>query len=190
MKSIEKPAGWIVRHQREKRNWRLRNVTGLHPTDPNWETGTYCKCHKKLRTSSEVKNSIIFDAIWIKGEKYPFVRSTFKIKSIKDEILEFDSYYFADDEPLKITPYIISGMKPRLYRTNPGKKLNKKDTKTLFDKIKKSYTKYKKGEKPKSIPTDEWKLMVVAAKKNMQKHHTCSFDSKSFIPIQSINAYL
>src|SRR5690242_15868297 len=114
--------GLLVIHQHDKANWKLRN--DKHPTDPNWETGTYCKCHKSLRESKLIKkNTMIFDTIWLSGRSFPYVRSAFSIKSRDDEKLQYDDYYFADEDPLEITPSIISRIKAGPYPTNPGIKL-------------------------------------------------------------------
>jgi len=179
--------GYLVIHQHDKKDWRLRN-TEKHPIDPNWETGTYCKCHKKLRTSPNAKHGLhIFDVVRIPDYSYPCVRSAFLVEESDGEKLYFDSFLFADKEPLEITPKIIPTIKPGLTRTNPGKKLILKECKKLWKELeKKSTKKYKKGEKPSSISSKDWRTMKIAANKSMSRSHRCGFDKKNFIPIKVI----
>ena len=180
--------GLLVIHQHDKDNWKLRNLE-KHPIDPNWETGTYCKCHEKLRFSRLIKKGlIIFDTIWLSRRSYPYVRSAFPIKSRDHEKLTYDYYYFADgDWPFEITPSIIPKIKSGPYPTNPGIKLSKENCKKLLLFMKKnSYHKYKSGEKPVSISESDWRKMKTEAKKSMSKHHRCGLDKHYFIPIESI----
>jgi len=177
--------GRLVIHQHEKDNWKLRNIK-KHPVDPNWETGTYCKCHKDMRQIF-TKGKWIFDVVWLSKGIFPFARSAFKITSIKGETLHYDEFLYNDGEPLEITPAILSSIKPYTYRTRTGKILNNDDCKRLLTIFKRnSFNKYKKGEKPKSISSKDWRIMKIAANKSMSRSHRCSFDKKSFIPIKAI----
>src|SRR5690242_17873816 len=130
--------GLLVIHQHDKNNWKLRN--NKHPIDPNWETGTYCKCHRSLRESKLViKNTMIFDAIWLPGRSFPYIRSAFSIKSKDDDTLQYGDYYFADGkDPLEITPSIIPRIKAGPYPTNPGIKLTKEECKKILLHMKKN----------------------------------------------------
>lgn len=168
-------SNWVARlviHQKDKHNWRLRNMT-KHPIDPNWETGTYCKCHKDLRQNMK-NGKWIIDAVIVPPHKYPCTRSAFKIKSKKDEILEYDGFWFNDGALFEITPKIVSTIKRKMYRTRHGKNLSNEDLKKLFQEfMKHSFHYYTKGQKPKSITYEDWKEMKKAARESMSKHHNC-----------------
>ena len=178
--------GRLVIHQHENDYWRLRNIKD-HPIDPNWETGTYCKCHQKMRQIFQ-KGKWIFDVVWIPQGVFPHARSAFKIKFIEGETLHYVEYWFNDGKPLEITPAIVSSIKPYTYRTSTGKILTQDDCKNLLIAFKKnSFHKYKKGEKPESITVKDWARMTREAKKSLRKRHRCSFDKKLFIPIRTIS---
>jgi len=168
-------AGRLVIHQKDKHNWRLRNMID-HPIDPNWETGTYCKCHEDLRQNMK-NGKWVIDVVRVSPKKYPCPRSAFKIKSKKGEILEFDSFWFNDGALFEITPKIVPSIKRKMYRTRYGKNLSKHDWKKLFQEFRKhSFHHYTKGQKPKSITSEDWKKMKNAARKSISKHHNCKLE--------------
>lgn len=175
--------GRLIFHIPDKSSWRLRCLK-KHTIDPNWETGTYNKCHPATRSRTK-KNMWILDGLSISGNDYPCIRSAFKVNSTKNDVLHFNSYWFNDGEPLQIKPKIVRTIKKGRYRMGCGKLLTKLEFNGLLDLMKKnSFHKYKKGEKPNSITDKDWKRMKKAAKEAMPKPHRCSLHQQ-LIQIQS-----
>lgn len=128
--------GRLLPHESEERNiwitqnWRLRDLQH-HPIEPNWERGQYLKCHAMERTNKKLKlNTIVFDLIGIQGKgNSRFIRSTFVINKIEDGTLYFDSFLFADGDPItspkNITrhPYgvLLNKKKSQIIKTNDHK---------------------------------------------------------------------
>lgn len=165
--------GRLIPHQHEKRNtwnteiWRMRNLLE-HPIDPNWESGRYIKCHIDMRMNQKlVPNTIIFDLVGLAGKgNMRFIRSAFLINKKDNGILYFDSFYFADGNPLPSPKNVI--------HHNYGVKMTKKQSIKLLERMKKNqYNLYKVGQRPKSIHLEDWKTMKSVAKKYLPKRHVC-----------------
>lgn len=161
--------GRLLIHQFDPKNWRLRNLE-KHPIDPNWETGTYSKCHIDFRLNKGLSiNTIVFDLIYYRHKI--LVRSAFIIKEIKNGIVYFNSFLFADEYPLVIPENLYS---PKQFRTRYGNKIPKnKAVELLHEMQNHSYNEYAIGTKPKSIKQSEWKKMISIASKNKYEKHIC-----------------
>lgn len=162
---LEITGGRLLTHAHDENNWRLRDMK-YHPRDPNWETGQYTKCHEGFRTNPNLQpNTFVFDLVHVKERKSYVIRSAFLIKKIKRGTVYFDSYFYADGEPLEF-PMEHS-------RTRYGDILTKKQTTDILEKItKNSYNEYKAGEKPNSIRGWDWERMKTAALTSSIEH-TC-----------------
>jgi len=158
--------GRLVTHKHDRENWRLRDMVE-HPRDPNWETGQYTTCHKLFRLNKKLQsNTVVFDLVFVKGRKFPVIRSVFVIKDINIGIIKFGSFLFSDGEPLEL--------KRNLTSTSYGPKLSKEESVELLRRMKNnSYNEYKIGEKPKSISAWDWERMKMAASSTSNKPHSC-----------------
>jgi len=165
--------GRLIPHQHEKRDewstecWRLRNMLE-HPIDPNWESGRYLRCHVAMRNNRKLlPNTMIFDLVGISGYgNKRFIRSAFLLKKIESGTLYFDSFLFADEDPLESPKNII--------RHPYGAKLRKKESEELLRMMKKNgYNLYKAGQRPKSIDRQDWKVMKTIASRHIPKRHIC-----------------
>lgn len=158
--------GRLVTHAHDEFNWRLRDMVN-HPEDPNWNQGTYSLCHEDLRFNSNLQhNTIIFDLVRRKENRHPIIRSAFVINKIDNGVIYFDSFLFADGEPIEI--------EQNLYRTRYGDIISKKECIILLSKMSKSYNRYQSGQKPKYISGFDWERMKLAALQSTSKVHRCS----------------
>jgi len=173
MRTDEIVEGRFFTHESEERDvwktakWRLRDLQH-HPIDPNWENGKYVKCHTIARKNDKLKlGTIIFDLVGIEGHgNSRFIRSAFVINKKTNGILNFDSFFFCDETPLK-SPKKIT-------RTSFGVLLKRNEAIRLLNKMKKNhYNEYKVGKKPKSINKQEWNYMKRLASKHVSKRHVC-----------------
>jgi len=164
--------GRLLPHESEERDewedgWRLRDLQN-HPIDPNWETGQYLKCHALARNNKKLKEgTIIFDLVGMKGQGYSrFIRSAFVISKIENGTLYFDSFFFADKDPLRSPKNII--------RHPYGAILEKKAVVQLLKKMEKNhYHEYKIGQRPKSIKKRYWNYMLSRASVSKTRRHIC-----------------
>jgi len=169
--------GRILVHQHDPNNWRLRNLE-KHPIDPNWETGTYSKCHISFRENKNLKENItVFDLII--QDKKSIIRSAFVIKKIKNGIVFFDSFLFADGKPLVISKKLFS---PRQNRTRYGNIISDRDSNDLMEKMKThSYNEYTVGTKPVSINQNDWEKMIAMSLKCKDERHFCYYQTSNKI---------
>lgn len=159
----------LVFHSHNPKDWRLRNME-KHPIDPNWESGTYSKCSIKFRSNKNLRvNSVIFD---LTIHNYEIViRSAFIIKKIENTILYFDSFLFADKDPLVIPKKLFSPDNPR---NSLGNKISNKEALDLLSTMKShSYNEYKIGTKPNSIKQKDWAYMISKTTASKSKKHIC-----------------
>jgi len=151
--------------QKDPRDWRLRCLIE-HPYDPGWEQGTYEKCHEDIRPKHKAGDTII-DVV-VRDQK-PVIRSMFTIKDTAivngEYVWYFDEYYFADKEPYPLTGSYI---KYRMMFLDTY--LNKYSSENPVEYVKKHYIRYKKGEKPASIKSKDWDMILERRKeKNREK---------------------
>lgn len=159
--------GRLVTHAHDSVNWRLRDMR-RHPRDPNWETGTYSRCHLDLRINPNLKpNTVIFDLVFTKEWQSYVIRSVFVIKDIINGALLFTDFVFADRDPYAI--------KLTNSRTRYGNKKMVQETLEILDKLASlGYNKYEKGKRPESITLSDWKRMKREAHTNHFNKHTCN----------------
>lgn len=165
--------GRLFTHETEERDewktekWRLRDLQN-HPVDPNWENGQYLKCHAKARKNKYLRlDTIIFDLVGIAGKgNSRFIRSAFIIKKIKDGKLSFDTFFFADDKPIK-SPITVT-------RTQYGVIVSRKNSTKLLEKmLRNGYNEYKASQKPRSINVRDWRFMKRVASRHIPISHIC-----------------
>ena len=163
--------GRILVHQHDLDNWHLRNME-KHPIDPNWETGTYSKCHVGFRQNKNLKkNTIVFDLV-IQDKKL-IIRSAFIVKKIKNGIVFFDSFLFADGKPLGISEKLFP---IKQSRTRYGNIISDKDSNELLEDMKThSYNEYAVGTKPFSINQKDWEKMILKSSKCKDESHFCYY---------------
>ena len=136
-----------------------------HPLDPGWEMGTYEKCHEVIRPMQKAGDTII-DVV-VKDQR-PVIRSVFTINDTGivdgEHVWYFDEYYFADKEPYQLPGSYIEYRMMFL-----DTYLNKHSTYNPIEYVKKNYTRYKKGEKPDSIKTEDWNKILEMRKKEINR---------------------
>lgn len=166
--------GRFLLHYCDPVNWRLRN-TEKHPFDPGWEVGSYSICHRAIRSNVNV-GTWIFDVVVKDGKG--IIRSAFEICKARgtgqSRVLYFDEYYFADEEPIELPGFFIQ------YRCMKMETWSKKyKQKPVWDKIIREYTKYERGQKPKSIGLKLWKNMLKKSPRICEKYGAEKPSSKS-----------
>jgi hypothetical protein len=149
------PKDRLLLHYSDPINWRLRNLE-KHPIDPGWEVGTYSVCHPHIRALTIPKTKIL-DVVVKEGK--PVIRSAFVVNRIRGKgikrVLHFDYFYFADADPIELPSLYIQ------YRCMTMEKcISKYNLKTLWSDILKEYTRYIKGQRPRSIDSKSWNSMV------------------------------
>lgn len=159
-------------HCHDPRNWRLRDLEN-HPLDPGWEEGCYVCCHPKIRSLTKEGTRIIDVVVSDKGK--PIIRSAFEVTKTEEtkhlQALYFDEFHFADGEPIELPePYIQ--YRQMTMRTFAKKYPNEPQ---VWERIEGTYTKYKKGVKPKSIDLESWTRMKEIAAKVKEKHKRMGF---------------
>jgi len=166
--------GRILVHQHEPNNWRLRNLE-KHPIDPNWETGTYSKCHIDFRQNKNLKkNTVVFDLVI--QDKKSIIRSAFVVKKIKNDTVFFDSFLFSDGKPLEISEKLFP---TKQSRTRYGNIISDKDLNDLLEKMKNhSYNEYPIGTKPLSINRKDWEKMISKSSKCKDEPHFCYYQTE------------
>jgi len=171
------PEGRILVHQHNPDNWRLRNLE-KHPIDPNWETGTYSKCHIGFRENKRLKvNTVVFDLVI--QDKKSIIRSAFVVKKIKNGIVFFDSFLFADGKPLEIPEKLFPTSQSR---TRHGNIISDKDSNDLLEDMRAhSYNEYPVGTKPFSINQNDWEKMILTSSKCKDEQHFCYYRTSSKI---------
>jgi len=138
-----------------------------HPLDPGWEAGSYMKCHPRVRPHIK-KNDKVIDVVVKDGK--PIVRSAFVVSEAKGHgkarVLYFNEFYFADGEqpielPIEHKGYHIQ------YRNMRMQKFAQKYPKEsqFWERIEKTYARYKKGIRPVSIDEESWNRMKERATK-------------------------
>ncbi len=102
----------------------------------------YSHCHTNIRPLIEVGT-----------KREAVIRSAFQIDTTDhDAVLRFGEFYFADQEPMVLPgPFI----QYRIQRISAG------NLKTFLDQMQSTYTLYRKGERPRAIPLDDWESMKV-----------------------------
>lgn len=136
-----------------------------HPTDPNWESGSYTICHESVRQLLGKPDKVI-DVV-VRGT-LPIIRSAFVISRAegqgKSRKLYFDEYYFAGDEPLILKgPFIqYRIMKFETYVRKGGDS-------SLWTRITEKYAKYAKGVKPPSINPHSCEEMTTRVSERKKK---------------------
>lgn len=139
-----------------------------HPLDPGWEEGSYVCCHKNIRRLTEIGTRII-DVVTNEKRK-PIVRSAFLVSRAEgtgySRELFFDEFYFASDDPIELPGLYIQyrQMKMQAFVRNYP------DEPPLWERIERTYTKYKKGVRPESIDLESWTKMKEIAARVKEKH--------------------
>lgn len=100
-------AGRILIHKHGA-DWHTRHPD--HPTDPGWESGTYSRCHARIRRAME-PGEWLLDAVSVDG--LLGVRSLFQIRAKVGEVLLFTQYWFAEgDLPVGVSASELRRIRP------------------------------------------------------------------------------
>lgn len=159
---------FLTKHPiKTKEKWRIRNLE-KHPRDPGWERALYCQCHKVIRESSQIIEKFRQEPIYIidavnNGSGKHTIRSMFRISGVRacpfhndSKDLLFKDYFFAPESKSKVL--IVQSLRGlNNYTGVQVKKLDDYSPEKIVKKIQKNYEHVKKGKKPSSIHSKDWK---------------------------------
>ena len=165
--------GRFLLHYHDPEDWRLRNIE-KHPCDPGWEDGSYSICHCAIRSNIKVRTKI-FDVVAKQGKGV--IRSAFEVSKTTgiggSQVLHFDQYYFADENPIELPGYFIQYRCMKL-----GTWTEKFKRPSPWSRIVREYTLYEKGQKPNLISERTWNHMVRKTSKICEKYRRAKSSRK------------
>ncbi len=161
-------SGRILVHKRDSENWKLRKFRAKsenHPIDPNWETGSYRRCHEAARNRLSA-GDWVFDVVKGPNEKAT-LRSAFQITKVqespKGRKLFFDRYYFVGDNAMLLG---------KLHPTYHGDVVSDDELASVLDQIQlHKYHECLAGKKPPSLNFQDWISMCGAAQGASEAHN-------------------
>lgn len=138
-----------------------------HPCDPGWERGDCSVCHQPIRERAEA-GDVLFDIVFPRdasSDAPRVVRSAMPIEQAEADELQFESYFFLDGDwrdgisaAEGETEFWLSGA--ALWRGRGAL-----TERTAVDWLQKmadaeAYTVYEAGQRPRSVPDEDWEVMI------------------------------
>lgn len=165
--------GGVLTHKRDERDWRLRRFRDRddnHPIDPNWETGSYSRCHEDARAAI-IPGVMIFDAVYVDGKGV--VRSALQITHADgqgaDRILYFSKFWYPG-HPARPVVALNS-----IRSTRYPEKRTEEEVESLISEMRAAgYVEYESGRMPLNVDPADWNAMVEAGRRARGRPHRCS----------------